>query len=61
MIKNMLHMALDTNIIKLVVRMFDSMCANVVRSLAQNYDLWHELTTLGTSYTAHCSCCWFNM
>jgi len=31
--------------------MFDSMCANVVRSIAQDYDLWHELTTRAEPHT----------
>jgi len=40
---------LDTNRIK-VVRRFDSVCANVVRSLVEKSDLWYVLASLG-----HCS------
>jgi len=44
---NLSHMPnpLDTNRIK-VVSMFDSPCANVVRSLAELYYLWYVLATL---------------
>jgi len=38
---------LDTHRIKYkVVRVFDSACANVVRSLAELYYLWYVLATL---------------
>jgi len=42
------------------VRVFDSVCANVVWSVAEQHDLWwYVLATLGTTYAAHCNCCWF--
>jgi len=43
---NLSHMPnpLDTN--RIVVRVFDLVCGNVVRSLTELYNLWHVLVTL---------------
>jgi len=35
----------------IVLHMFDSICANVVRSIAKDYDLWHELSTRAEPHT----------
>jgi len=51
---------LDTNKLE-VVCVLDSVCANVVRSVMEQQDLWHVPATHGTTYAAHCNCCWFIM
>ena len=57
---NLLHMLdlLDTNRIK-VVRMFDSVRANVDRSLVEQYNMWLLLATPRTTYAANWICCLF--
>jgi len=35
----------------IVLHMFDSICAKVVRSIAKDYDLWHELSTRAEPHT----------